>query len=52
MFQNILRALANLFPNVISLFKVNNRNTTTKCEIGSMLIIKTSENTLGVFIIF
>ena len=33
------------------LFKVNNRNTRTRCEICSKLTIKTPERRYGVFIV-
>ena len=43
------------FPVGIHLFKVNNRNTRTRCEICSKLTIKTSSLTIrrrsGVFIV-
>ena len=35
--------LTNAFPASIYLFKVNNRNTRTRCEICSKLTIKTPE---------
>ena len=38
-------------PDDIYLFKVNNRNTRTRCEICSKLTIKTPERRSGVFIV-
>ena len=38
-------------PDDIYLFKVNNRNTRTRCEICSKLRIKTPERRSGVFIV-
>ena len=35
--------LGGVFPAGIYLFKVNNRNTRTRCEISSKLAIKTPE---------
>ena len=44
-----------LFPAGIYMFKVSNRNTRTRCEIGSKLTIKTAERChwrlSGVFIV-
>ena len=37
------------FPADIYLFKVNNRNTRTRCEICSKLTIKTTERRLASF---
>ena len=53
---NIIIFLAILpFPAGIYLLKFNNRNTTTRCEICSKLIIKTTEqcqwHRSGVFIV-
>ena len=51
----MIGTLSYLFPPGIYLFKVNNRNTRTRCAICSKLTIKTSERRQycrsGVFIV-
>ena len=53
--QNSGQFSANYYPGGNYMFKVNNRNTTTKCEIRSKLTIKTTERRYwrrsGVFIV-
>ena len=43
--------MGNLFPPGNNMFKVNNRNTNTRCETCLKLIIKTPERRPGVFIV-
>ena len=53
--RRIYMGAAILIPNGIYLFKVNNRNTRTRCEICSKLTINTPERRQcrrsGVFIV-
>ena len=53
--MNVLVFFIVIYPADIYLFKVNNRNTRTSCEICSKLTIKTSERRhwrrSGVFIV-
>ena len=53
--RGVLRTLPNIYPAGSYMFKVNNRNTRTRCEICSKLTIKTPErrqwSRSGVFIV-
>ena len=49
-FLLITMNISSVFPAIIYLFKVNNENTITVCEICSKLTIKTTERS-GVFIV-
>ena len=53
-FEKFLRNFEKQLPVGIYIFKVNNRNTKTRCEICSKLTVKTSEQRqrhFGVFIV-
>ena len=41
--NNLQKVITTFYPVGIYMFKVNNRNTRTRCEICSKLTIKTSE---------
>ena len=47
--MSLISILLTPVPVGIKLLKVNNRNTRTRCEIYSMLTIKTPERRSGVF---